>query len=360
MITNPGFSDWIAAKYNVYGQKHRRFPTLTFLVIKHPHASQSLLIKNITMLRNNIFNYYNTHYNTHYSKYYSKYCSNNYLRQTLLFNINLFSRFAGKSRLIMHHLLKSVEALNPILQKEQGNIPAGNRIEFSHPVFSTVLRSVREQINQWKAILLTGPPPPMEERNGVSPAVGNLQAQGLPHLFSFLNHSQTFSPRGPGSRETLEKGEPVQRGYPSIAVTKPMRSITKTTFPHISKNIKTNSLFFPRSIKHTLIPETADNPESQALDFHTTVPGPKTSPSLTYSNLVRVALEDIKKTVVNVEKKVKDEIVRVQETHPVDGAVSHNSSGMSSKTDIDIHQLTDHVYRMLEKKIRIEKERRGW
>jgi hypothetical protein len=34
--------------------------------------------------------------------------------------------------------------------------------------------------------------------------------------------------------------------------------------------------------------------------------------------------------------------------------------GFTQNTAIDLNQLTDQVYRMLERKIRTEKERRGW
>jgi len=38
----------------------------------------------------------------------------------------------------------------------------------------------------------------------------------------------------------------------------------------------------------------------------------------------------------------------------------HDPSEISQKPTIDLDRLTDQVYRMMERKIRIEKERRGW
>ncbi|MCP5054821.1 MAG: hypothetical protein GY940_47085 [bacterium] len=61
-----------------------------------------------------------------------------------------------------------------------------------------------------------------------------------------------------------------------------------------------------------------------------------------------------------VEKKAFQDNNLTDNTPAEPITAAHGSTGKARALDIDIHRLTDRVYHMLESKIRMEKERRGW
>lgn len=70
-------------------------------------------------------------------------------------------------------------------------------------------------------------------------------------------------------------------------------------------------------------------------------------PDLHYYNPMKDSLKGLKKAALHNETKTDN------------FSVSHEVSDMTQKTKIDLNNLTDRVYRILERKIKIEKERRG-
>ncbi|MCP4153132.1 MAG: hypothetical protein GY757_35700, partial [bacterium] len=75
-----------------------------------------------------------------------------------------------------------------------------------------------------------------------------------------------------------------------------------------------------------------------------------------YYHQGKAELESLKKTVEELEKQAhkKEKIIEQSTKHRFAAAAMKTSAG-----EIDINHLTDRVYRMLERKIQIEKERRG-
>ena len=84
------------------------------------------------------------------------------------------------------------------------------------------------------------------------------------------------------------------------------------------------------------------------------------TPNLLYLNPLRAELEDLKKTVTGMEKKEAEgesftETMRSDKSH-----LSHKESDiLDNKTNINLSYLADQIYQMLERKIEVEKERRG-
>jgi hypothetical protein len=83
-------------------------------------------------------------------------------------------------------------------------------------------------------------------------------------------------------------------------------------------------------------------------------------------NLLKREVSDLKKPVTSLGKNLEeveltDSNFKGKSTAVKEPSLSlHDPSEISKKPKIDLGQLTDQVYHMLERKIRIEKERRGW
>jgi hypothetical protein len=104
------------------------------------------------------------------------------------------------------------------------------------------------------------------------------------------------------------------------------------------------------------------NPDEDEVTGDFRHPGPVSLPSLTYFRPIkthaperepsRLADDDIKKTAFT-----RDRINGIQGENI---SRTYGSPAVSRQQDIDLNQLTDQVYRLLERKIKIEKEMRGW
>jgi hypothetical protein len=88
------------------------------------------------------------------------------------------------------------------------------------------------------------------------------------------------------------------------------------------------------------------------------------TPNLLYLNPQRAELEDLKKTVSGIEKKeAEGESSTGTMKSDMKSDKSHfnqkESDNLHNKTTINLNYLADQVYQMLERKINVEKERRG-
>jgi hypothetical protein len=86
----------------------------------------------------------------------------------------------------------------------------------------------------------------------------------------------------------------------------------------------------------------------------------KSAPTLNYTNSIQNTLENIKQTVSGVEKKVEEEITVIKKSYSDGSGISDSGKGIPPGMTSNINQLSDQVYRMLEKRIKFERQRRGW
>jgi len=375
VIIKPGFFDWIARKYRTAGQKHRRFPPLVFFLATFPHAFRSSPPANVTHVTNiktiTIHNIDTRHYLNH-------------LNQNLFFNINFVARIARKSQELFKTLLKMVEAILPALptlNEGTGRTKTPGKIALTFSAFSAIASpGVTISQHRWKTIHQPGekspitvippfPPPRFTPSSPVDPAESyrSYESQTAPPVTQ--NHGKTQPETEPApdvhnvhNSHSIQHSHNTLNGniYPSVAVLNPLPSSAAFTPTSISNNFNTAPLFVTRFMNSSHIPGQSDIPRTETPERQKGGTLSKSAPTLEYSNSFRVALEDVKNTVTHVEKKVNEEITEIKKTHPVEKTAAVNGTGISSKTNADIGQLTDRVYRMLEKKIRIEKERRGW
>ena len=85
----------------------------------------------------------------------------------------------------------------------------------------------------------------------------------------------------------------------------------------------------------------------------------RSMPGLHHFNPLKVALDDLRESVASMERKgVEDEVVAGR-PKPPESSAAEKTSDVTHKTNINMDHLTNQVYQMLERKIRIERERRG-
>ena len=82
-------------------------------------------------------------------------------------------------------------------------------------------------------------------------------------------------------------------------------------------------------------------------------------PILHYHNPSEAVLDDLKKSVAGIEKKVAERESFIEKYGSENLSISHKESDIGNKADINMSYLTDQIYQMLGRKIAIERERRG-
>jgi hypothetical protein len=98
------------------------------------------------------------------------------------------------------------------------------------------------------------------------------------------------------------------------------------------------------------------------VDEKGTIPHPVSDssiPILHYHNPSEAALDDLKKSVVVIEKKVAERESFIEKYGSENLSISYEKSNIKNKADINTSHLIDQIYQMLERKIAIERERRG-
>jgi len=83
------------------------------------------------------------------------------------------------------------------------------------------------------------------------------------------------------------------------------------------------------------------------------------TPTLHYINPLKNALDDLKKSLASIERKTAEGETFIEKPMSDNSPLDHKASDITHKMNINLNQLTDQVYQILERKIRIEKERRG-
>ncbi|RLG23719.1 hypothetical protein DRN85_08835, partial [Methanosarcinales archaeon] len=83
-------------------------------------------------------------------------------------------------------------------------------------------------------------------------------------------------------------------------------------------------------------------------------------PTLHFHSPVEVALNGLKESVVDIEKKLSEQEGFIEKIGAYNPSISDHASDIVDNRNINIGYLTDQVYQMLERRIIIEKERKGW
>jgi len=393
VLIDPGFFDWITVKYHIVQSGRRRYPPLTLLIIKHPIAlSLALPLEKITTLQPH----------THY-----------HLNQNLLFNINLMARAAGIWPILLKETLKMPGTLPGLpLPKKQWPLGRGETVDIrkavefllhpletfakqfaypgsSNPLVVSFLERLQRHLpstsrlvfpNRWgdretfKAARLEGEP---ALETGPAPAPGKPLPPAIFHYsertFTRFYPSEKIPAAPAQTRESLKERTAVPG---SIAVFKPSGGVAKslTKFQALTR-FQAKSQEFPGFLYFreagTLAPVVREAREGR--EFIAMGPGrkpgspaapypasQKSAPALNYTDPLQNALEGIKQTVAGVEKKVKEEITAIRKSYPEVSAAAVQQQAVPPGITADIDRLTDRVYRVLERKIKTEKERRGW
>jgi len=82
-------------------------------------------------------------------------------------------------------------------------------------------------------------------------------------------------------------------------------------------------------------------------------------PTLHYITPLRVSLNDLRKTVEVIEKRVAESKNLNGKIDSRNSSLENKMSNITNKENITVSHLTEQVYQMLERKIRIERERKG-
>ena len=83
------------------------------------------------------------------------------------------------------------------------------------------------------------------------------------------------------------------------------------------------------------------------------------TPFLRYHTPLNIAIDALRESIEGVEKKVAEGEHLIQKTAPDNLRLSDAGPDSTKKMNIDLTHLTDQLYRMLERKIKGERERRG-
>lgn len=123
----------------------------------------------------------------------------------------------------------------------------------------------------------------------------------------------------------------------------------RQTFPTSSFSQFTSILHQSTTVsEHRITPKTLSSHSGSSV------------PVLQYYHPLKVVLDDLKKSFAGKEKGMTKEITRLEHVNSSHTPGSQNaSSGRTDPMASDLNQLTEKVYSMLEKKITLERERRG-
>jgi hypothetical protein len=307
VIIDIGFFNWITVKYNVLQQRHRRFPPLTLLKIKYTPILQSLPLKMITTLQSH----------THH-----------YLNQNLFFNVNLFARDAGKAQIFLKEPLKMKKGVQLLINHLETHFMQHAYPVFSHPsAVSATPTTMRHWESNFSRFYQSG-----KTTGEIIRTLEKLKETKLKENVKVLNSTAVFKPM-----LTAAKLQPVSTHFQGFLYLEGQGKFTPVNRE-----------------KQELITRKQASPGTLYQDSK------KSAPALNYTSPMQNTLQVIKKTVAEVEKKVTEEITAIKKSYPDSVTTSYHQQAVPHGMSADINQLTDRVYSMLERKIKTEKERRGW
>jgi len=323
VIINSDFFKWITSKYGIFRKWQTQFPTLIFLLRKRGPILQRLL-KNITILPQN---------------------RDYYLNKNLLFNIDLLPRISliiRKDRVERDKALYRTSPHKGLVKL--GSLFAPPEIHLSKYKSNSAFRTQQIFAKTSNMLITT-----RFERPWQSPSEIFSPLLELPHnnqeknLFPIRNKSGTI-------------------GYKWIDKirSKIIPSETKPALFYQSAHFFSNTDFSSQKSeigKERYNPITTFKQPTMGSTGHP-IPSGSTS-TLHYINPLKNALDDLKKSVASIEIKTAEGETFIAKSRSDKSPISHKASDITHKMNINLNHLTNQVYQMLERKIKVEKERRG-
>lgn len=372
---HPHFLEFITRKYGIFDQGQKKFPPMVFLLRKHFLFSREY-----------------------------------YLNPQLFFDVKLFPQislnFAQKrgekvnalggsgSNSIYPEMCRSKYFVNPVDKtgikcfgdtKNPTVLKVKDRALkttfFTHPeaylrrnIYKTaqgtpVISPGHRMVTQdrGKEDKVSGEASPLEYRSKSN----SLFARSGIDLSSYKTYSamvtQVMLPRAPGMNIIVKPDWP-RPASPGIASVPPEfhHAETERTFKinppsfyqsaHISWEKGQSDYKSEAGVKKFGTPTDFEHFLTESL-MHPLPIGP--APVLYYLNPLKDKLDEVKNSVADIEKKMAEDKSRFNRSHPENSHVKPIAPGSIEKNNINLSHLTDQVYSMLERRIRIEKETRG-
>lgn len=336
-VIDTGFFKYITHKYNRFRQPRFKFPSLFFLFNLQNQNSvfQYRLLKKMNILQENK----NYHVNQH---------------QRFFFLINLFLRISPPSaappaRDMIEKIHFLSKMTHPTLLSQRMMMATESHRTPTPPVLPGIGINHKSNIDQESGHIT--------ERQKTIPGQ-TISRTDTEHVYRmFLEGSKT-------SNMLIHSKERVLMTHRTAAVLPQLMKMMKTTdFYHTVPSLTYPGISNISHIYHgsKSVSEAARQPGPE--NTHRLFPA-KLDSDLHYFNPLMSGVSDLKKPVTGLGKNLEEVELSDSNFKGKSTAVKepslHDPSEISKKPKIDLGQLTDQVYHMLERKIRIEKERRGW
>ncbi|MCP4213809.1 MAG: hypothetical protein GY765_04085 [bacterium] len=375
MLINHGFVNLITAKYKTVAQRRRRGPALTLLFLKPAQILVSRPPAKVTVCNSHV------DYN---------------LQQKLSFNIALTTRTGAEPRIFLKAPVPTAPPLpdshkpksnRTLRHREPGE--TGKEVETLLDRFETRLvekhalrdhiklttvnfsRQLMERLHSSHLTLLplagiskeyettAGEKVLMPHLRTAPPKKKPLQPAALRHSDAAPSPIEQSEKTAGEIIRTLQKSKESLTVLNTTTVFKPLLSILKQQ-PGVSK--------FKGMISPEILGQSAPakrQKQEPAARAHPAArmplrEGKLSEPPLKFADAIHTTMETMKKTVAEVERKVNEEITVLKKSYPEKSSAASHAQAVAPAVSADINQLTDRVYRMLERKIKSEKERRGW
>lgn len=154
--------------------------------------------------------------------------------------------------------------------------------------------------------------------------------------------------------------------FPSRFTSRFMQAVTSNVASNVTSNVTSNvssnvSSIFPSTVNQQNRPNQQSRQNQRNLEFN--IDGPS---FIHRTQAAGTAYRDNSDTVPGVNKTSSESVYKREETtvktvaRDVNTKTNTTVSTSASVTGIDIRQLSDRVYRQLERRLKLEKERRGW
>lgn len=354
-IANLNFVKWISSKYKCLRHQPGRFPNLIFLLRNH-FPILHRLIKNISIHPLN---------------------RDYHLNQNYFFNINispLIALIRAKNRGVFNKqfLIKDDLERVDILNKLSPQIDITGLVSFAtHPASgkqeSKSIKPAHTHTEDIDNIHLS-----KHKRSSIS---------GIQPISSkFTNMLITAKPESPmlsSSKNVPSFLRLFQNGWQKIYSTakriflptsqKSTDKIRPQTIPPETEPSLFNPLIHIPSDSGITDPKSGKHTKSQSFDMvfepqSTESPAypisRRSASTLFYAHPKDASLDDLKKSVADIDRRVTVSENVIQKSIS-DTSSSGNATSETSQMNINLNNLTEQVYQMLEKKMIIERERRG-